>query len=76
VTNHFVAKNLREPFSASTFRMAPVPVVVIGKNPKIASKVREGLLPEYDGIFSVPLQSPSISSMGITDLSDLEAVQN
>jgi hypothetical protein len=56
--------------------MAPVPVVVIGKNPKIASKVREGLLPEYDGIFSVPLQSPSISSMGITDLSDLEAVQN
>jgi hypothetical protein len=74
VTNHIIAKNLRQPFSASTFRMAPVPVVVIGKNPKIAGKVREGLLPEYDGIFSVPLQPPS--SIRITDLSDLEDVKD
>lgn len=49
VTDH-VVQSLRQPFSASTFRMAPVPVVIIGKNPKIASKVREGLLPEYDGM--------------------------
>jgi hypothetical protein len=29
--------------------MSAIPVLIIGRNPKIASKVREGLLPEYDG---------------------------
>ncbi|CAO2649429.1 Nn.00g068140.m01.CDS01 [Neocucurbitaria sp. VM-36] len=30
--------------------MSPIPVIVCGKNPNIAKKVREGLLPEYDVI--------------------------
>jgi hypothetical protein len=29
--------------------MSPIPIIIIGKHPNIASKVREGLLPEYDG---------------------------
>ncbi|KAF1851046.1 uncharacterized protein K460DRAFT_302766 [Cucurbitaria berberidis CBS 394.84] len=30
--------------------MSPIPVIVCGKNPNIAKKVREDLLPEYDVI--------------------------
>ncbi|KAH7074679.1 hypothetical protein BKA63DRAFT_319150 [Paraphoma chrysanthemicola] len=37
--------------SGSTRKMAAgLPVVVVGRNPKIAGKVREGLGPEYDAI--------------------------
>lgn len=29
--------------------MAPLPVIIIGRTPQISLKVKEGLLPEYDG---------------------------
>lgn len=29
--------------------MSPIPVVIIGRNPAIATKAAESLAPEYDG---------------------------
>jgi hypothetical protein len=36
------------------FKMSPIPIVVFGRKAEIASKVREDMLPEYEGNFSYP----------------------
>jgi hypothetical protein len=44
-------------FSATSLSMAPVPIVVFGRKGEIASKVREDMLPEYDGAYVSKISS-------------------
>jgi hypothetical protein len=43
--------------SNTALKMSPIPIIVIGRNPRIAIKVREGVMPEYDGMSASLLSS-------------------
>jgi hypothetical protein len=58
-------------FSTSAPKMSPIPTIIIGRTPKIASKVREGLLPEYDGTSPSPISYNNTLHMQYSDQAEV-----